>query len=195
MTAAAPARTGRPRSQAADDAILNATLDLVRECGYGGLTMAAVIERAGVSSATLYRRYATKHDLVVAALDSVRPEPYITDTGSLAGDIRQFMNHTRAAIEGGWVELAEAIGVYAKRDAELSDALREHFLAPRLAELSAVLRRAKHRGEIDTVPSAEVALSLIVGPLRYHALMLGKPLTEAFLRATCRSALAGLQAA
>ena len=62
-------RSGRPRSQAADDAILRAALDLLREHGYGGLTMASIIERAGVSSATLYRRWATKQDLVLAALE------------------------------------------------------------------------------------------------------------------------------
>jgi AcrR family transcriptional regulator len=42
------ARPGRQRSEAADSAILSATLDLLAERGYGGLTMAAVISRSGV---------------------------------------------------------------------------------------------------------------------------------------------------
>src|SRR3954469_20577088 len=87
----AAVRSGRRRSQAADDAILAATLDLLREHGYGGLTMSSVIERAGVSSATLYRRWATKQDLVLAALETMRPEPTSTDTGSLVGDVRAFL--------------------------------------------------------------------------------------------------------
>src|SRR5690606_19453403 len=58
--ATGPARAGRQRDPAADEAILAATLELLAEGGYGTLTVAAVIERAGVSSATLYRRFATK---------------------------------------------------------------------------------------------------------------------------------------
>ena len=69
MTPAAstPVRPGRQRSQAADEAILSATLDLLSERGYGGFTVSAVIDRSGVSSATLYRRWPTKQQLVAAA--------------------------------------------------------------------------------------------------------------------------------
>lgn len=44
---------GRPRSSVADQAISEATLGLLLEVGYGGLTMAGVAHRAGVSTATL----------------------------------------------------------------------------------------------------------------------------------------------
>ena len=188
-------RSGRPRSHAADEAILSATLDLVREHGYGGLTMSAVIERAGVSSATLYRRWSTKHDLVVAALDKVRPEPTASDTGSLAGDLREYMSHARAAVEGGWVELVEAIGVHARRDEDLAAALRERFLTPRAAELKAILRRALERGELQKVPPIETALSFVTGPLYYHAVRLGERLTDSFVAAACDYAVAALQSA
>ncbi|MBU3702145.1 MAG: helix-turn-helix transcriptional regulator, partial [Acidimicrobiia bacterium] len=67
-------RPGRQRSEAADHAILSATLDLLSETGYGALTVAAVIARSGVSSATLYRRWPTKQDLVAAALASLHAE-------------------------------------------------------------------------------------------------------------------------
>ena len=185
---------GRPRSHAADDAILAATLDLLRTHGYSALTMAAVIDRARVSSATLYRRWATKHALVVAALATLQSEPVGTDTGSLAGDLRQFINHIRTAIEGGWVELAEAIGMEAKRDAELAAALRERFLAPRTEELAAILSRAVQRGELASAPRIDVAHSLVVGPLHHHAIVLGHRLTPAFLAAAHRHAVAGLEA-
>ena len=62
-------RPGRQRSEAAGELILATTLDCLREYGYAGLTMAGVIERAGVSSATLYRRWATKPELVAAAVE------------------------------------------------------------------------------------------------------------------------------
>ncbi|HEY6531784.1 MAG TPA: helix-turn-helix domain-containing protein, partial [Acidimicrobiales bacterium] len=80
-------RPGRQRSQAADQAILAATLEELAVAGYGGLTMAAVIARSGVSSATLYRRWPTKQQLVAAALASLHQEVVDIDTGSLEGDL------------------------------------------------------------------------------------------------------------
>ena len=188
-------RTGRPRSQAADDAILRAALDLVREHGYGGLTMASIIERAGVSSATLYRRWATKQDLVLAALETMRPEPVSTDTGSLDGDVRAFLRHTCGAIDRGWAELSDAIGLEANSNPQLAAALRERFLDPRVDELKAILERAKRRGELASAPSGEVALSLVVGPVHHHAIVMRRPLTDGFLRKAADHAVAGLRAA
>ena len=76
-------------------------MQLLCDRGYGGLTMAAVIERAGVSSATLYRRWPTKHELVAAAIDSLAPEPIDIDTGSLEGDIATFLRHLAKAYAAG----------------------------------------------------------------------------------------------
>src|SRR4051794_14248619 len=80
-------RAGRHRSEAVDRGILEATIALLRDHGYEGLTMLAVIERAGVSSASLYRRWGSKQALVVAALESLTVENATADTGSLAGDL------------------------------------------------------------------------------------------------------------
>src|SRR4051794_33801315 len=172
MTAAtageAAVRSGRPRSRAADDAILTATLDLLREHGYGGLTVASVIERAGVSSATLYRRWTTKQDLVLAALETMRPEPANTDTGSLEGDIRAFLRHTCSAIDHGWAELSDAIGLEANSNPELLAALRERFLDPKVEVLRAIMERAKRRGAVGSGPSALAAAGHGFGSLPLH---------------------------
>src|SRR2546423_1204536 len=78
-------RPGRQRSEAADEAILDGTLAVLAEQGYAGLTMAAVIERSGVSSATLYRRYTTKIEPVTPAIASPPPPPGDTGTRRVAG--------------------------------------------------------------------------------------------------------------
>jgi len=70
-----------------------ALLRLLGEVGYGGLTVDAVAEEAGVGKATIYRRWRTKQDLIVdsiSELGSVLTVPQ--DTGSLQEDIRQFMH-------------------------------------------------------------------------------------------------------
>ncbi len=81
-----PAR-GRPRSAEAHGAILGAAAALLAEGGFTQLTMEAVAARAGVSKATVYRRWGSKEELV---LDLVTSMPYpgeAPDTGSVEGDL------------------------------------------------------------------------------------------------------------
>jgi AcrR family transcriptional regulator len=181
----APAtRPGRQRSEAADEAILQATLQVLSETGYAGLTVAAVIDRAGVSSATLYRRWTTKQHLVAAAVATLVPEPVNTDTGSLDGDLAAFIRHVAHSISVRREDVAEALNVEKKRNPELAAALRERFLQPRLDELKAILTRAKERGEIAIVPPVDTALSLVTGPIYHRAFHLDEPITPAFVKAT-----------
>jgi AcrR family transcriptional regulator len=192
--APAAIRPGRQRSDACDVAILDATLRLLGEKGYSGLTVAAVIEDAGVSSATLYRRWPTKQDLVAAAVATMVPEPANTDTGSLAGDITAFLQHVASSIAARQEGIADALSIEKKHNPELAALLRARFREPRLAELRAIFVRAKRRGEVSTVPPPEVALSLIAGPLYHRSSNLGEPLTPAFVRAAAAHALRALQA-
>jgi AcrR family transcriptional regulator len=185
---------GRQRSEAADEAIFDATLELLAEHGYRALTMAAVIERSGVSSATLYRRYTTKTELVTAAIAALLPEPIDTDTGSFDGDMSAFVRNVAQSIERRNERAVQALRIEKQHNPQLDACLRERFLAPRLADLRALLNRAKKRGEIETAPSVEVALSLVTGPLYHRAYLLDEPLTPAFVRSTIAFAVRALSA-
>jgi AcrR family transcriptional regulator len=59
---------GRPRNTEADRAVLSAALDLIAEAGVEGVSIDQAAKRAGVARTTVYRRYATRDDLAVAAL-------------------------------------------------------------------------------------------------------------------------------
>src|SRR5271166_3166822 len=80
-TEAGPAehrRPGRPRSEQAEQAIIEATLDLFAERGFEGVCVEAVAARAGVGKATIYRRWPNKEELLLAAFGSLKspfPEP------------------------------------------------------------------------------------------------------------------------
>src|SRR5690606_9153447 len=91
---------GRPRDTAKDDSILTATVEVLAESGYAGLSIEAVAQRAGVSRPTIYRRYQNKADLVIdvishfAASDASRFDgiaPKTPDTGSLRQDLEELM--------------------------------------------------------------------------------------------------------
>jgi AcrR family transcriptional regulator len=187
-----PVRPGRQRSQAADDAIVSATLELLSERGYGGFTVSAVIERSGVSSATLYRRWPTKQQLVAAAVASIVPQPTATDTGTLEGDLRAFLVDFAQSIAARREDIAEGLAHEVKHNPELAAALREKFLVPRLDELGKVLSRAVRRRELTPCPSTEVAYSLVVGPIYHRAFVMGLPLTPGFLAEASVQALHGL---
>ena len=84
------ASTGRPRSEEAHKAILDATLELLAEVGFSALTVEGVATRAGVGKATIYRRWTSKLPLVVEAFGQL-PGFEEVDTGNLADDLKKLL--------------------------------------------------------------------------------------------------------
>ena len=78
---------GRPRNEAHDEAILDATLELVAQVGIAGLTVDAVAHLAGVGKATIYRRWNSKEALLLDAWNTCLTISDVPDTGSLRGDM------------------------------------------------------------------------------------------------------------
>jgi AcrR family transcriptional regulator len=190
---AAVSRGGRQRSAACDTMILDAVLEQLRERGYAALTVAGVIQRAGVSSATLYRRWATKVDLVVAALATLSPEPVQLDTGSLEGDLGAFLHNVARGINRRDETIVDQIVPQARRDPDLAAALQKTFLLPRVDQLSGILERARERGELTTVGNPLDTLSLVTGPLMHCANVQGQPLSEEFVERAVAHAVRGLR--
>lgn len=182
---------GRQRSHAADEAIIAATLQVLRADGYQGLTMVAVIEAAGVSSATLYRRWPTKQALVVAALRTLVAEPSPVDTGSLTGDIESLVKRIARAMSAG-DDLFAVLAAEVRHDEELRAMNRAAFIEPRLEQMAEILARAGGRGELAGRADADTVLSLVTGPLYHRAYILGDKLTAPFLRAVVRHVVVGL---
>jgi AcrR family transcriptional regulator len=172
------ATRGRPRSVEADLAIAQATLDLLVEQGYGGLTMAAVAQRAKVSTATLYRRFDNKEALVAAALHDATDEHRIPDTGSLAGDVRALLASVVERLTGDFAGLAEALIGEAVRNRALAEALRERFYDSYRRELEGLIDRAVDRHEMSRPDDLTVISNLLMGPLYYRWLVAQDPLTD-----------------
>src|ERR1700753_60662 len=90
-TAPTPTKLGRKRDLTRDPEIMDAALDVLAETGYDGMTIDMVAARAKAGKATLYRRWASKPELVLEAvacmkskgLDLASPP----DTGTLRGDL------------------------------------------------------------------------------------------------------------
>src|SRR4051794_28000526 len=85
---------GRPRSTACDHAILEAALVEYGARGLEALSVDAVAARAGVSKATIYRRYPSKVELVMAAALMLCEETTPTlDSGSIESDLRTYLTN------------------------------------------------------------------------------------------------------
>ena len=178
MTDTTTVHRGRPRSAEADAAIRQATVDLLVAEGYANLTMSGVAARAGVSTATLYRRWSSKLELVVDVLTARAEENPVPDTGSLEGDCRAVVQNLvdKAKTTKSTPLLAGLVGEIG-RNAELADTLRNSLIAPRRAALNEVFARAAKRGELRTGVDAELAADLLFGPLYHRLLFTGAPVT------------------
>jgi len=81
-------RAGRPRDPRLDEAIMEATLSLLEERGYAGLSFAAVATRAHTTKPAIYRRWPSKRDLVLEAVFRTQGSDGVANTGDLDADMR-----------------------------------------------------------------------------------------------------------
>jgi AcrR family transcriptional regulator len=187
---ASPSGRGRPRSTAADLAIVHATIDILLKDGYDGLTMAGVAQRAGVSTATLYRRYESKVDLVVGCITTLKEEAHERiDTGSLVGDIRALVVDGCTAFTSETAGLMKALIGEVQRNPELGMAVRERIVSHRTHPGHRLIERAVERGEIPQPADAELAIQMIMGPFVFRTLVSGEPVDDEFADHLCTMAL------
>ena len=166
---------GRPVDAALGPAIMLAVRDLLAESGYAALTTAAVARRAGVSTATLYRRWPTKRELVLAAtrrmietgvtdeaLESGASSAETFDTGSLRGDLQAFIAHKNRSLSGATGQAVLSLLGELPQDQELRELFLGQLLAATRSHLEQIRDRARARGEgaPDVEPHAEARLVL-----------------------------------
>jgi AcrR family transcriptional regulator len=193
--ASTTATRGRPRSAEADAAIEQATVDLLATEGYANLTMSGVAHRAGVSTATLYRRWSSKLELVVDVL-AERAEQYpVPDTGTLEGDCRAILENLvdKARTTQSTPLMAGLVGEIG-RNPELATALRANLIGPRREALFEVFRRAKTRGELASGVDIGVASDLLFGPFYHRLLFTGEPVTPRVADKLCDLVLKAVSA-
>ncbi|MDT5014169.1 MAG: hypothetical protein QOD39_329, partial [Mycobacterium sp.] len=129
--------------------LLAVTLRLLQEHGYDRLTLDSVAATARASKATVYRRWPSKAELVVAAfIEGTRHTADAPDTGTLRGDLLRFgelvCQHGRRH-----AATMRAVLVEVSRNPALNDAMQHEFLDQRKALIHCILARAVERGEID----------------------------------------------
>jgi AcrR family transcriptional regulator len=154
--------------------LLAVTLELLQEHGYDRLSLDAVATTARASKATLYRRWPTKGELVLAAfVEGTRQVAVDPDTGSLRGDLLQLGEQIRAHVSTH-ASTIRAVLVETSRSAELYAMMQEQFLDQRKALMTRVLARAVDRGEIEASAVTEDLWDVLPGYLIYRTVLTGR---------------------
>jgi len=167
------------RSESSRRAILDATLKLCAELGYGRLTVEAIAAQAGVSKKTIYRWWPSKGAVVLEAVDDMAAVAAHPNTGDLAADFHSQLTTVIDLLTPPKGSAAVGLIAEALQDADLAHDLRERLIRPRIASFEERMRQAQRDGQLAPDADLDVALGLIYGPI-YHRLIfhLGMPDAE-----------------
>jgi AcrR family transcriptional regulator len=196
MPAAPPRRPGRPRSEQATAAILRAAGELLAEDGLLAMTLDAVATRAGTSRATIYRWWDSKEALALDAFEAGFEEQVAratTDTGSLAGDLRENLEaRMRALAAPGALRLFAALLGQVHADPAFGAAYRARVFTPLRESAREMFGRAMARGEIPAETDVDLAIDFLFGAMNNRFLHGYAAVDAAFVRGIVRSVVKGL---
>lgn len=195
MESDSPRRPGRPRSERARRAALEAALALLTDRGLAAMSVDAVCERAGVSKATIYRHWESKERLCIEAVSCVRarggeaagpatdpgtgpdpaagcgPDPGAADPrAGIVAVLRAFADADDPSASGRL--LARLVGE-AVDNPELARVWRATVVAPQRARLAGLVARAVEQGELRHDTDVDLVVDLLLGPLVYRRLVTG----------------------
>jgi AcrR family transcriptional regulator len=160
--------------------LLAVTLHLLQEHGYDRLSLEAVATTARASKATLYRRWPTKAELVLAAfVEGTRQVAVDPDTGTLRDDLLQ-LGESICVHVSAHAGTIRAVLVEMSRSADLAQQMQEQFLDQREALMADVLAKAVARGEIKASAITGNLWDVLPGYIIYRAILTGQvPSVEA----------------
>lgn len=157
-------RAGRPRSEQADRAIIDAALALFAESGPEGLCIEKVAARAGVGKATIYRRWPGKEDLLLDALAALRAPLPAPKGESVRDDLVALVDALRTeSVDPRQLRQFALLLGEGERYPRLIDRYVETVVEPRRDVFRAVLRRGVATGELRERTNIEAAVDMLTG--------------------------------
>jgi AcrR family transcriptional regulator len=176
----------RKRGAALEDAILEAAFAELSAAGYTAFTVEAVAGRARTGKASIYRRWATKQELVLDALCNHLPTP--KDCGIDLGDLddsvttvdalRMVAQTMTSVLTSPAGDAMRAIKCEAVSDPELARTIDERFQAPRRAAMIALLTRGVQRGEVRPEAATALVADVLPAVLTHRIVLQREPVTE-----------------
>jgi AcrR family transcriptional regulator len=170
----------RRRGAALEEALLEATWQELFDTGYAALTIDGVAHRARTSRPVIYRRWASKQELVRAAVTwRFRRDNMTTpDTGSVRGDLLALMRYANARRAPLSAMLFYYLGPYFQETGTSPGEFRRDMIGDRVTAIDTVLDRAVGRGEIDPDRLTPRLRTLAFDLYRHEILMTLQPVPE-----------------
>ncbi len=178
---------GRKRDDSRDAVILDAVIQILAESGYERMTMDMVAQRAKAGKATVYRRWASKSDMVLDAVKRMKREQVdfdnLPDTGSLRGNLLALSRPQSVEETERKLRAMAGVATMLSQHPGLADLGHEALVAPWVEANYALMDRARTRGEI--APDADIATisQILPSMAAYRTLLQHRPVDRAFLLA------------
>jgi AcrR family transcriptional regulator len=182
---------GRPRSEEARRAVLDAAYAILVATGLGRFSIEAVAMRAGVARTTIYRWWPSKGLLAIESLlEAFRPQLVYAETEDPVADFRALVGSLARALSGPAGRLAASAVAQAQSDRETREMFVERFSKPLRGESSRLLARGIECGALRADLDVPLVLDTVVGAI-YLRLLLGQPLDAGWARALSETVLRG----
>ena len=174
-----PKTRGRQRSTESEQAILAATLHLLKEKPLRDITIEAIARKAGVGKMTIYKWWPSK---AYVALDAFRKTInkmiVVPDTGDTERDLTELLRSSMSSYSSATGRIFGQFLAEAQNDPEFAALFRDRFLKPRREATREILNRAVQRGEIDPNLDKETIIDLIFGPMVFRLMAGHGPLNK-----------------
>ena len=162
---------GRPRDADADDRILVATYDLLASVGYQNLTIDDIVSRAGVSKATLYRRWSTKEELVIRCLQDRAIQDNPPSTGDWRADIEQALESMIVLMNTNAGRAMTSVMAAAYNNSDLHVVFTRRDSGPP-ASIRRALEVGLERGELRPDTDIDLMMDLLVAAIPFRMIAL-----------------------
>jgi AcrR family transcriptional regulator len=172
---------GRPRSESARQAILDAALYLARRDGFSALTIERIAREAGVGKPTIYRWWSSKGAIVFEALQQHAEQTIpIPVEGPLPARLTTFLRSVFTVLNEDTGEIVRSLMAEAQHDPAFAVIFRTQFINVRRKPLLALLQHGVASGELANDTNVDVLADLIYGAMWYRLLAQHAPLDAAF---------------
>jgi AcrR family transcriptional regulator len=173
--------------------VLEVTLEVLGRDGYVGLRVEDVASHAGVNKTTIYRRWPSRAELVVAALTQLAAPPQAPAVGQLEPDLHAlFMSATTLRASAAGRGIVSAL-IAEQGDPEVDrvcSELREMHRTP----ARRLLEHARRRGELPRGTDLELLLDVLTGAIYARLRECPHPLDPDWVRRVIRLVLSGVGA-
>ena len=182
-TKIAPRPRGRPRSEQARQEILETAYKLLRDKGFNAVGSHEIAQAAGVSSATLYRWWKSKEEILFdACFEHMRPILTIPETGSGLTRLRRYVLRASEFLvsEEGTVMAHVLTGT--REDQRLRRMFLERYVNQRRQIQRAIIEDSIALGELKPTTDPELLIDMLSGPLFFRWLQGHAPLDKGFAK-------------